>query len=82
MASSTIRVSDLTHDVLKNLSRQTGEPIGDLVAKAAEMLRREYFLRATNEAFAALRSNPDEWQAELDERSVWDATLLDGQVEP
>jgi hypothetical protein len=46
------------------------------------MLRREYFLRATNEAFAALRSNPDEWQAELDERSVWDATLLDGQVEP
>jgi hypothetical protein len=79
VAGATIRIPESTRDTLRELSRQSGEPISELVAKATERLRREYFLEATNKAFAALREEPDAWQAELDERAEWDATLQDGQ---
>lgn len=75
MAGVTIRIPESTYDTLRELSRQSGEPISALVAKATEKLRREFFLDATNKAFAALREDPDAWQAELDERLEWDATL-------
>ena len=79
MASTTIRVPEPTRDILRDLSRQSGEPISDLVAKAVERLRREYFLNATNEAFARLRQDRDAWQGEVAERAVWEQTLSDGQ---
>jgi hypothetical protein len=31
-----------------------------------------------NQAYAALKSDPDAWQAELAERAEWDAALADG----
>ena len=79
MASTTIRVSEPTRDILRELSRQSGESISDLVARAVERLRRDYFLHATNEAFARLREDPDAWQEELVERAEWDNSLQDGQ---
>lgn len=81
MASTTIRVPEPTRSILRDLSRQSGEPISDLVAKAVERLRREYFLEATNRAFANLREDPEGWQEELAERAEWDQTLSDGQDE-
>jgi hypothetical protein len=34
-----------------------------------------------NAAYAAMRENEDEWQEELRERRLWDATLADGLEE-
>jgi hypothetical protein len=79
MASATIRVPQTTRDILRDLSRHSGEPISELVARAVERLRREYFLEATNQAFASLREDPEVWQDELAERAEWDAALSDGQ---
>ena len=81
MASATIRVPEPTREILRDLSRQSGEPISDLVAKAVERLRREYFLEATNRAFANLREDAEAWQEELAERAEWEQTLSDGQDE-
>lgn len=81
MGSATIRVPEPTREILRDLSRQSGEPISDLVAKAVERLRREYFLEATNRAFANLREDPGAWQEELDERDEWEQTISDGQDE-
>jgi hypothetical protein len=53
----------------------------DVVAEAIERLRHEDLLRRTNEAYAALRRNPDAWQDLLRERAEWDATLADGLEE-
>lgn len=79
MANPTVRVPEQTREVLRDLSRQTGEPISELVARAVERLRREHFLEETNKAFSNLREDPEAWQAELDERAEWDTTLQDGQ---
>lgn len=45
--------------------------------RAIEEYRRKRFLKAANNAYAALRSNEQAWQEEQAERNAWDATLSD-----
>ena len=45
------------------------------------MYRRAQFVEAANASYARLRERDQDWQAELAERKLWDATLLDGQEE-
>lgn len=74
-----VRISAQTHSVLHQLSRETGEPMQDLIAEAVEAMRRKRILEMTNEAYAAMRADPARWQEELEERGEWDVTLADGQ---
>lgn len=46
-------------------------------SRPMEIFRRQRFLEESNRAFAALRSDPDQWQAELTEREAWSATIVD-----
>lgn len=41
-------------------------------------VQEDELLAAMNRAYAAVRSDPDEWAALKAEREMWDATLLDG----
>jgi predicted DNA-binding protein len=80
-ATTTIRVSAETHQLLTNLARETGTTIQDVTARAAELYRRERLFAAANAAYAAIHAESQtasEWQAEL---QAWDATLNDG-LEP
>ena len=36
------------------------------------------FFALANEAYLRLRNDPKAWQEELEERRLWEATLLDG----
>jgi bifunctional DNA-binding transcriptional regulator/antitoxin component of YhaV-PrlF toxin-antitoxin module len=47
------------------------------IALPADEYRRQ-FLDEVNRGYAALRQDPDAWEAELAERATLDATLLDG----
>ena len=76
--SSTVRVTERTHAVLRDLSDETGEPIQDIVGRAVEAYRRQRILELTNAAYAALRSDPRLWQEELEEREAWEITIADG----
>ena len=49
----------------------------DVLADAVETYSRRVLLDRTNAAFAALRADTREWQAELEERRAWEATLGD-----
>jgi len=40
-----------------------------------ERARRWWFLRRANAAYARLRSDPEEWAEELEERRFWDAVV-------
>jgi succinate dehydrogenase/fumarate reductase flavoprotein subunit len=74
----TIRVSEQTHATVRALAGETGEPMQDVIAKAVELYRRQRILERTNAAYAALRSDPQRWQEERDERELWDNTVADG----
>ena len=60
------------------------ESNGGVLIRVAELRdrisdeRRNQFWTDVNEAFAKLKSDPDAWAAELEERKLWDTTLMDG----
>lgn len=78
MDTTTIRVSYKTRNTLRELTQASGLPMQQIVEQAIEQYQRQYFLEASNKAYAELRANQNDWQAMLAEREAWDATLLDG----
>ena len=64
---------------LLELAERTGESMQAVLAKAIEDYRRKTFLESANTAFAALRSDPQAWQHEQEERAAWEVTVGDGQ---
>jgi predicted DNA-binding protein len=77
VATSTVRIPDRTRQTLADLSSETGESLQDIIAAAVEQYRRNRILEQANQAYAALKSDPEAWQKLLDERSEWDDTLAD-----
>lgn len=78
MATTTIRVSERTHELLRALATTTGEPMARLVERAVERLRADEFFAAVDAAYGALRADPGAWAEETGERAAWEATLGDG----
>jgi len=79
MAGTQVRVSNSTHQTLRSLSIEAGESMQTIIEQAVEQYRRRRFLEGLNQDFKALKENtPELWQEELEERQLWDKTLLDG----
>ena len=78
MASTTVRVSEHTHELLRKLAEATGEPLQKVLERAVENYRREQFYAEFNAAFERLRADPVAWEEELAERALWERTLGDG----
>lgn len=77
----TARISELGHRTLQELARKSGESRQAILDRALELLRRQHFWDEANTAYAALRADPEAWRQELEERALWDSTLLDGMEE-
>ena len=78
MSTTTVRVSERTHQVLRELSAATGEPLQQVLEDAVEGYRRVQFFADLRDAYARLAADPPAWDDELAERSELDATLGDG----
>lgn len=72
------RISEPSRQVLQQLACESGETMQAVLDKAVELYRRQHFLEPSNQAFAALRANPEVWRTEHTERQAWDITLADG----
>lgn len=78
MSSSTISISEAARQMLHELTEQTGQSMTDVLDKALDAYRRQLFFEQLNAGYAALRADPEAWAGELQERELWDATLMDG----
>jgi predicted DNA-binding protein len=78
MASTTVRVSAETHELLRKLAAATGEPLQRVLERAVENYRREQFYAEFNAAFERLRSDPVAWKDYLAEQAEMEGTLADG----
>ena len=76
--TTTIRVNERTHAILRELAQESGSPILDIAEQAVEMFRRHSLLEATNAAYARLQADPDAWSDLQQELDTWDETLADG----
>lgn len=78
MPSTSIRIDEQALAVLRELARRQRQPVQTVLKQAIESYRREKFLDEANAAFAALRSKPEAWEEEQQERDLWDQTASDG----
>jgi hypothetical protein len=76
-SNTHVTLKEETKLALEELSEEMHEPVQDVLAKAVDAYWRQHVLEAHNAAYAALRADPQAWQAELDERKAWDVTLTD-----
>ncbi len=80
MAGTQVRLSRATHQTLRDLSVEIGESMQTILEQAVEQYRRRRFLEGLNDDFKALKEDQLAWQEELEERALWDKTLLDGDA--
>jgi hypothetical protein len=78
MSAPTVRISEASHQLLKELAEQTGQTMMDVLDKALDAYRRKLFFEQMNVGYAELRADPEAWAEHLAERKLWDATLMDG----
>jgi hypothetical protein len=78
MSAPTVRISEGSHQLLKELAEQTGQTMMDVLDKALDAYRRKLFFEQLNAGYAELRTDPQAWAEHLAEQRLWDATLMDG----
>ena len=79
MQTTTIRISEASRRILREISRRDKKPMQAVLEQAIEAYHRQTFLVGLSADFAALRENEPEWQAEKAERTAWDITMTDGE---
>lgn len=77
MQTATIRISEASRRVLLEISKRDKISMQAVLEQAIEAYRRQTFLEGLASDYAALRENESEWQAELEEREAWEATVGD-----
>lgn len=78
MQSTTVRISDESRQLLRELASQEGLSMQAVLDKALEAYRRQRFLESVNAAYAEVKQDPSAWQELKQERELWDTTLTDG----
>ena len=78
MPGTTVRISDTSRELLRELAHRTGSSMQDVIAKALDEYQKRLFWAQAEHDFLAMREEKDVWEAELAEREVWDASLNDG----
>ena len=64
--------------VLRDLAEREGKPMQTVLDDAIEHYQRDRFLDEVNAAYSRLQFDPITWEEELDERQVFEGTLMDG----
>jgi hypothetical protein len=78
MSAPTVRISEASHQVLKELASRTGQTMVEVLDRAVDGYRRKLFFEQLNAGYAELRADPRAWAEHQAELKKWDATLMDG----
>ena len=71
------RIDDDTREALRELARSEGETMRAVLDKAIAEYQHKRFFEKLDAAYGALKSNPEAWKEELQERQAWGQTLQD-----
>lgn len=76
--STTIRVANATKKKVRDLANLTGKQMGSVVEEAMVEYERKVFWERTNERYAELRRDREEWAGIEAEREGESGALRDG----
>jgi hypothetical protein len=77
-SGSMVRIGEQAYRMLRRRAAEEKLTLQATLEAAIDHYDRHRFFERTNEAFDAMRADPEAWAAELAERREWDATLMDG----
>ncbi len=78
MPGATVRISESSRELLRELARRTNSTMQNIIEEALAEYKKRLFWDQAERDFQAMREEPDVWEAEVAEREIWDATLRDG----
>jgi hypothetical protein len=78
LPGTTVRIREDTHETLRDLKRQTGEAMPDLVARAVDQFYRSLLIAETNCGYGELQADAEAWTEEKAELAVLEGSLSDG----
>lgn len=76
--TTTVRVDDRVHSILSEIAADEHRSLGQVIASAIELYRKEQFWKGVQDDFARLQADPVAWKGYQDEAALWDATASDG----
>jgi predicted DNA-binding protein len=78
---STVRISSRSDQIIDELVEETGKSKIVIIDEALECYRFKERMRLLDEQYEKLRSDPNAWKQEEEERKELDGTLNDGLEE-
>lgn len=78
MNSATVRISNRSRNILRELATHEGASMQIVLERAIETYRRKYFLEEVNRAYAEVHQDKKAWSEVEKERGELDSTLNDG----
>jgi len=76
MASSVVRIDSSTHAWLSEEAERKGTSVATLISEAGQQMKEAAFWERAQQAARALRSDPEAWAAEKQERRLWESLDL------
>ena len=78
MGTVTVRMSEESRELLRELAQETNTTQAAVVEKALSEYRKKLFWERATADFVAIRADEQAWAAGKEEQGVWDLTLADG----
>ena len=78
MPGATVRISERSRELLRELARHTDMTMQSVIERALLEYRKRLFWNRAEEEFKTMRENPEAWNEEISEREHWDTSLMDG----
>ena len=76
--STTVRIPKKMKKLLASIAAKKNISQQAVLMQALEDLQRKLHWEQFNQAYSTLREDPERWEDEESERSLWDSTLADG----
>jgi hypothetical protein len=73
-----VRISHNAHELLREMAREDGPSMQEVLDCAIERFRRDRFLHGANADYEALKRDSKAWKDELLEREIWEQTVAHG----
>lgn len=74
---TTIRIKKEYRNMLKEIANNSKTSMQEVLERAIEEYKRIQFFKELNQAYESLQEDKEAWADELEERALWDNTLLD-----
>ena len=75
--TSTVRINRETYNDLKDLAKKQQKSMQQIIDLAIKNYKKIEYFHELNLSYSRLKENSELWEEEIEERNIWDTTLLD-----